>query len=86
MKKYADFENVCGKPLRLMKKYADFEDVCAKALRLKKKYADFEKGVQKMKNNKWNENLKLKENNWTTTDSRGVKKWKGTKFDGHRSK
>jgi hypothetical protein len=25
MKKYADFENVCAKPLRLMKKYADFE-------------------------------------------------------------
>jgi hypothetical protein len=24
MKKYADFVNVCAKPLRLMKKYADF--------------------------------------------------------------
>jgi hypothetical protein len=23
--KYADFENVCAKALRLMKKYADFE-------------------------------------------------------------
>jgi hypothetical protein len=30
MKKYADFENVCAKPLHLMKKYADFEYVCAK--------------------------------------------------------
>jgi hypothetical protein len=25
MKKYADFENVCAKPLRLVKKYADLE-------------------------------------------------------------
>jgi hypothetical protein len=25
MKKYADFENVCAKPLRLMKKNADLE-------------------------------------------------------------
>jgi len=41
--KYADFENVCTKPLRLMKKYADFENVCVKCLRLMKKYADFEK-------------------------------------------
>jgi hypothetical protein len=35
--KYADFENVCAKPLRLIKKYADFENVSAKPLRLMKK-------------------------------------------------
>jgi hypothetical protein len=34
--KYADFENICAKPLRLMKKYADFENICAKPLRLMK--------------------------------------------------
>jgi hypothetical protein len=29
MEKYADFENVCAKPLRLMKIYAAFENVRA---------------------------------------------------------
>jgi hypothetical protein len=42
MKKYAAFENVRAKPLRLMKKYAAFENVRAKPLRLMKKYAAFE--------------------------------------------